>query len=53
MSLGIAFWIVMLIVVVLGAYWNWGTPAAVRNDFLLLVLLVLLGWKVFGAPLHG
>ncbi len=53
MSLGLAFWILMLIVVALGIYWNWGTPAAARNDLLLFALLVLLGWKVFGAPLHG
>lgn len=54
MTLGLAFWILMLIVVVLGAYWNWGTPSpAARTDLLLFALLVLLGWKVFGAPLHG
>jgi hypothetical protein len=27
--------------------------AAVGGTVLLFVLLVLLGWKVFGAPLHG
>lgn len=52
MSLGLAFWIVMLICVVLGVYWNWGAPAAARNDLMLFILLVLLGWKTFGAPIQ-
>lgn len=56
MSLGLAFWVIMLIWLVFGiivhvypggVYGVWG------GTLLLFVLLLLLGWKVFGAPLHG
>lgn len=56
MTLGLAYWILMLLWLVfglalrggyLGAHVVWG------GDLLLFILLLLLGWKVFGAPLHG
>lgn len=55
MSLGLAFWILMLLWVIwswpgnkfVGPYGPWG------NSLLLLVLFILLGWRVFGAPIHG
>ena len=53
MTIGLAFWILMLIWL---ALWAW--PAITAGNFapgnlLLFILLVLLGWKVFGAPIHG
>lgn len=59
MSLGLVFWILMLLWLVLGLYWRWpatGQPRALwplGGDLLLFILLLLLGWKVFGAPVHG
>ncbi len=60
MTLGLAYWILMLLWLVLGVYWSWpatpGHPAGywpLGGNLLLFILLVLLGWKVFGPPIHG
>lgn len=59
MTFGLAFWILMLIWLVFGLVW-WGYPTGphapyypLGHTILLFVLFLLLGWKVFGAPLHG
>jgi hypothetical protein len=36
--------------------WNWAGIAAhgpLGNSLLLFLLFLLLGWRVFGAPVHG
>lgn len=58
MTLGLAYWIIMLIWLVLGlwvGYASFGGAShyVLGGNLLLFVLLLLLGWKVFGAPLHG
>lgn len=56
MSLGLAFWILMLIWFVFGVAWHFGLVGAYGpwgGTTLLFVLLLLVGWKVFGPPLHG
>lgn len=53
MSLGLAFWIGMFIWLIFGLYTNRANFRVAAPDLLLFILLVLLGWKVFGAPLHG
>lgn len=58
MSLGLAFYILLLIWLVFGLVTFWpGSPyghiALGGNSLLLFVLFLLLGWKVFGPPLHG
>lgn len=56
MSLSLAFWILMLIWLVFGLAWHFGALGVYGpwgGGLLLFVLLALLGWKVFGAPLHG
>jgi hypothetical protein len=53
MSLGLAFWITMLIWLVLGIYTNWPNLRSQGGNLILFILLVLLGWQVFGAPLHS
>jgi hypothetical protein len=58
MSLGLAFWILMIIWAVFGAWANRAAPAPGVNQrpvviggaLLLFVLLLLLGWSEFGAP---
>jgi hypothetical protein len=56
MSLSLCYWIVMLVWLVFGLWANWPTGGNVRplgGSLMLFLLLVLLGWKVFGAPIHG
>ncbi len=56
MTLGLCFWILMLIWLVFGlAIWQGAVgpygPAA--SSLLLFILLLCLGWHAFGPPLHG
>jgi hypothetical protein len=56
MTLGLAFWVLMLVWAVFGALLHFGMIAgaigAATNIILLFVLFALLGWAVFGPPLH-
>ena len=57
MSFGLIYWILMLFWLVFGVWRSWPrgaapNPAGVGGDLLLFILLVLLGWKTFGAPAH-
>jgi hypothetical protein len=61
MSLGLIFYVIMLIWLVLGFWWSWpSTPgptpvtwAPLGSNLLLFILFLPLGWKVFGPPIHG
>lgn len=53
MPMGLMFWILMLIWAVFGVWWNWPNHYVVGGNVLLFILLVLLGWHSFGAPLQG
>jgi hypothetical protein len=55
MSLGLAFWILMLIWLVFGLWSSWPFEGIkpLGGTLVLFLLLLLLGWKVFGPPLHG
>jgi membrane protein YdbS with pleckstrin-like domain len=55
MTFALIFWILMLLWLVFGLwgwyspnqpYWVWG------NGVFLFILFLLLGWHVFGAPVH-
>lgn len=58
MTFGLCYWILMLLWLVFGLWSNWpaaGQPHNLRpvgGTLLLFILLVLLGWKTFGAPIH-
>jgi hypothetical protein len=55
MTLGLAFWIIMLIWLVFGGLVHFGLIASAYvgvSTLLLFVLFMLLGWAVFGAPLR-
>jgi hypothetical protein len=56
MTLGLAFWILMLIWAVFGLLTHFGYVGGVyavgTSTVLLFVLFGLLGWSVFGPPLH-
>ena len=58
MSLGLAFWILMLIWAVFGVLSHVepgliGGYVVFGNALLLFILFALVGWKVFGPPLHA
>jgi Zn-dependent protease with chaperone function len=55
MTLGLCFWILMLIWLVFSVAVHFGVVGGLwaGGDILLLFLLfLLLGWQVFGPPLH-
>lgn len=59
MKIGLLFWILMLLWLLFGLWVNWpaGTSdghafAPVGGSLLLFVVIGILGWKVFGAPLQ-
>jgi len=54
MSFALCYWILMLIWLVFGLWANGVTNVkASGGTVLLFILLVLLGWKVFGPPIHN
>jgi len=55
MGLGPAFWILILIWLAVYGFWaaDWADRKSIGNSGFFFILLVLLGWKVFGAPLHS
>jgi hypothetical protein len=56
MTLGLMFWILMLIWAVFGVLVHFavvgGGYALAGNSLLLFILFLLLGWQVFGPPIH-
>jgi cytochrome b561 len=61
MSIGFIFWLLMILWLLFGLYWNWPkTPeqkasgvGALGGNLLLFILLFLLGWKTFGFIIQG
>lgn len=54
MTLGLVFWILMLIWFVWSLPFNtWQSSAPYAGNVLLFILFLLLGWHAFGAPIHG
>jgi len=57
MSIALVYWILMLLWLVFGIWSGWPmTGANVRplgGTLLLFILLVLLGWRAFGPPIHS
>lgn len=59
MSLSLAFWIAMFVWLLVGIVGVWPRQNQPVNfsiaggSLLLFILLLLLGWKVFNAPLHS
>ena len=56
MTLGLCYWILMLIWLVWGVLTHFSIVAGPYttgvNVVLLFILFLLLGWQVFGPPLH-
>ena len=53
MTFGLVFWILMLIWLIFGIWRDWPNHFAVGGNLLQFILFLLLGWKVFGPPIHG
>lgn len=58
MSLGLMYWILMLVWLVFGIWSSWPTLRtggfrAGGGTFLLFILLLILGWHAFGPPIKG
>lgn len=55
MSLGLVFWILMLLWLVLWL-WDWRSPTGwwspYGSNLFLFILFLILGWHSFGAPVH-
>ena len=57
MPLSILFWVLMILWLVLGSWAGYvpGQPYPFRTfgaNFLLFLLFVIVGWKVFGSPVQ-
>ncbi len=52
MSFALCYWILMLIWLAFSLWSSWPNLKPGGGSLLLFILLVLLGWKVFGPPLH-
>lgn len=51
MTFTLIYWVLMLIWLVLGL--RAARAFATSGDLLLFILLLILGWKIFGTPVHG
>jgi hypothetical protein len=55
MTLGLAFWVIMIVWLVFGLLVHFGMVGGIYaggSTLLLFVLFMLLGWPVFGPPLR-
>lgn len=52
MSLALVYWILMLLWLVGAAYTGVRTKSFVPSDLLLFLLLLCIGWSVYGAPVN-
>jgi hypothetical protein len=55
MGIGLVFWILMLIWLAFTLWWNWPVTsgAPIAGNLFIFILFLLLGWAVFGPPIHG
>lgn len=57
MTMGLLFWVLMLLWLFFGLWSHWPINAAngrmAVGNLLLFILITLLGWKVFGPAVHS
>lgn len=57
MSIALLFWIIVLLWFLFGLWQGWPAPGTkpwgISGHIVLFLLLVLLGWKVFGPAIHS
>jgi ABC-type polysaccharide/polyol phosphate export permease len=52
MPMGLLFWFLMLIWLIFGVWRDWPNYPLAGHNFLLFVVIGLLGWHTFGAPIR-
>ena len=52
MTFALLFWILMLLWLVLGVWSSWQNYRAGAPNLLLFILLLIIGWTLFGPPIH-
>ena len=56
MTRGLIFWVIMLILLIVGVLWHFGTLGMfgpIGFGGIAYILFALLGWQVFGPPIRG
>jgi len=53
MSISLLYWLCVFLWLVFGTISTWPNWRTGVPNLLLLIMMIALGWKVFGAPLHG
>ncbi len=57
MSIGFLFWLLFVLYIIFGGYWGFNRvtdrPGWFGGYGFTLVLIFLLGWRVFGFPIQG
>ncbi len=56
MTFALAYWIIIFLWLIFGlaSYRGLvGTYGFIGNSLMLFILFLILGWRVFGAPIHG
>lgn len=56
MSRGLMYWIIVLlwVLTVLAPLFGFSGPTVTHaSEAVLLILFILLGWQVYGPPIHG
>ncbi len=52
MTVGLLFWILMLIWLVFDVYRSWPLGPPFAGSLLTFILFLILGWHAFGAPIR-
>lgn len=52
MSIGLLFWILMIIAFVFSTWTSWPNYRQTGGNLLVFILFALIGWAVFGAAVH-
>lgn len=52
MSFALAYWVLMLVSLVGGTWSQWPPGRMAAAWWMTWLLLLLLGWSVYGSPLH-
>ena len=52
MTYSIAYWILMLLLLVFGFWSSWPNYKASGVNLIIFILLVLIGLELFGKPIH-
>ncbi len=52
MSKALFFWVIYIVAVIVVAIFNWPFTRASAPWLILMLLVGVIGWAVFGAPVH-